>query len=143
MGSGQNLLSPKIPVCCCLCSLLCFRTSAAAIHGKALDADPTSLADESAVADGNGRANDVTLGRLVAGAEWRRPLATNWSGIAGEGLRRMGGHDGLTLTPPALRQTTGHALSSCWGLRLLSALCWHLARCLSPTGCTQTQTGRH
>jgi outer membrane protein insertion porin family len=30
----------------------------------------------------------VTLGRLVAGAEWRRPLAANWSGTAGVTCQR-------------------------------------------------------
>jgi hypothetical protein len=59
--------------------VLCCRTSAAAIHGKALDAD-ASPADAAADAGGAG---GVTLGRLVAGTEWRRPLAANWSGIAG------------------------------------------------------------
>ncbi|KAF8072573.1 OEP80 [Scenedesmus sp. PABB004] len=66
-------------------SVMNTRTSAAAIHGKALDADPASLDDAGdAQAGGDARGADgVTLGRLVAGAEWRRPLAANWSGIAG------------------------------------------------------------
>jgi hypothetical protein len=63
----------------CVFSCLFGRTSAAAIHGKALDAD-VSPADAAAEARGAG---GVTLGRLVAGTEWRRPLAANWSGIAG------------------------------------------------------------
>eukprot|EP00878_Enallax_costatus_P042537 GHUV01049930.1.p1 GENE.GHUV01049930.1~~GHUV01049930.1.p1 ORF type:complete len:161 (+),score=37.67 GHUV01049930.1:229-711(+) len=65
-------------------SIMNTRTSAAAIHGKALDADPGSLADDEPAATGEERAGNVTLGRLVAGAEWRRPLAANWSGIAGD-----------------------------------------------------------
>ncbi|KAF6264536.1 surface antigen-domain-containing protein [Scenedesmus sp. NREL 46B-D3] len=60
-------------------SMMNTRTSAAAIHGKALDADATSA---DAAADARGT-DGVTLGRLVAGTEWRRPLAANWSGIAG------------------------------------------------------------
>uniref|UniRef100_A0A383VQ38 Bacterial surface antigen (D15) domain-containing protein n=1 Tax=Tetradesmus obliquus TaxID=3088 RepID=A0A383VQ38_TETOB len=61
-------------------SMMNTRTSAAAIHGKALEPD-ASPAD--AAADARGAAGGVTLGRLVAGTEWRRPLAANWSGIAG------------------------------------------------------------
>lgn len=67
-----------IPWLACMC--FACRTSAAAIHGKALDSDPSSM--DAAAGDARG-AGDVTLGRLVAGTEWRRPLAANWSGIAG------------------------------------------------------------
>jgi hypothetical protein len=59
------------------------RTSAAAIHGQALDAEPSSL-DAPAEASGGSSPDSVTLGRLVAGVEWRRPLAANWSGTAGQ-----------------------------------------------------------
>jgi hypothetical protein len=58
------------------------RTSAAAIHGQALDGEPTSL-DAAEGSAGTSSPDTVTLGRLVAGAEWRQPLAANWSGTAG------------------------------------------------------------
>lgn len=73
-------------------SVMNTRTSAAAIHGKALDAEPASL---DADTGGPGGGEGVTLGRLVAGAEWRRPIAANWSGIAGVTWQRstcMDGH---------------------------------------------------
>lgn len=72
------------------------RTSAAAIHGQALDGEPTSLDTNTAEGSGGTSPDTVTLGRLVAGAEWRQPLAANWSGTAGTStlVKRRGGRVG-------------------------------------------------
>ncbi|KAI8467202.1 MAG: surface antigen-domain-containing protein [Monoraphidium minutum] len=59
-------------------SVMNTRAPGGAIHGRA-ENDTAPAAD----GEGGGASGAVQLGRLVAGAEWRRPLAADWSGSVG------------------------------------------------------------
>ena len=60
-----------------------------AIHGRAEhDAATAAAAGDDGAAPTAGSSGAVQLGRLVAGAEWRRPLAADWSGSVGLSWQR-------------------------------------------------------